>query len=104
MQIIVQRKRIREIFACGIRNVVKFCLSDKESWVLESGIQLTKSGIPLTIRVRNPEPGIQDCLGFPNMGRKSASIDLKNLKYNEAESRKKVHSLQKTIYDSPQTL
>ena len=50
-------------------------------WLVESGIQLKESGIPLTIRIQNPtstvriqylESGIhgvefriQDCLGFP---------------------------------------
>ena len=32
----------------------KFCLWNVESWVLESGIQLKESGIPLTIGIRYP--------------------------------------------------
>ena len=38
-------KRIREIFYCGIRNPVKFCLWNPESWVLEFGIPNTQRGI-----------------------------------------------------------
>ena len=52
-----------------------FCLWNLESWVLESGIKLNKSGIPLMIDW-NPESGIHDvesriqyCLGFSYVGR-----------------------------------
>ena len=38
-------KGIREIFYCGIRNTVKFCLWNPESWVLESGLRNTQRGI-----------------------------------------------------------
>ena len=60
---------IRENFACRIRNPGKLCIWNLESWVLESGIQLKESGIPLTIgikdlssgiRIRNPRRGIQN--------------------------------------------
>ena len=40
-----------DIFACGIGNPGKLCLLNLESLALESGIQLKKSGIPLTIRI-----------------------------------------------------
>ena len=48
----------------GFRNLINVCLWNPESWVLESGIQLKESGIPLTIGIRNPsstekESGIQ---------------------------------------------
>ena len=56
--------------ACGIRNLGNFCLWNPESWALESGIQLKKYGIPLTmIGIQNPSstdkdwnpvPGIQN--------------------------------------------
>ena len=54
---------IRGSFACEIWNVELFFLRNMKSWVLESGIQLKESRIPLTIRIRNPsstdiEPGI----------------------------------------------
>ena len=32
----------------------KFCLCNQEPWVLETGSKLKESGIPLTIRIRNP--------------------------------------------------
>ena len=71
-----------------IRNPRKFCLRNPESLVLESGIQIKVSGIPITIEIKNStvlqkntgiqylEPGIhsvesriQDCAGlFPYMG------------------------------------
>ena len=50
-------------------NPVNFCLWNRKSWVLESGIQLKESGIPLTIgiqnasstdRDKNPDPGIRN--------------------------------------------
>ena len=46
------------------RNLANFCLWDPKSWVMETGIQLKPSGIPLAIVVRNPisankESGIQ---------------------------------------------
>ena len=73
---------------CGIRNPRKFCLWNPESWVLESGIQIKESGIPITIGIQNStvlqkntgiqylesgihsvESRIQDCAGlFPYMG------------------------------------
>ena len=54
---------IRGSFACEIWNVELFFLWNMKSWVLESGIQLKESRIPLTIRIRNAsstdiEPGI----------------------------------------------
>ena len=60
---------IRENFARRIRNPEKLYFWNLESWVLESGIQLKESGIPLTIgikdlssgiRIRNPRRGIQN--------------------------------------------
>ena len=71
-----------------IRNPRKFCLWNPESWVLESGIQIKESGIPITIGIQNStvlqkntgiqylesgihsvESRIQDCAGlFPYMG------------------------------------
>ena len=66
---------IRENFACRIRNPGKLCFWNLESWVLESGIQLKESGIPLTIGIKNINSGIrveesriQECLGYPHMG------------------------------------
>ena len=38
----------------GFRNPGNVCLWNPESWVLESGIQLKVSGIPLTIGIQNP--------------------------------------------------
>ena len=57
-------KGIREIFYCGIRNPVKFCLWNPESWVLKSGSG--KHGV---------ESRIQDYPGFPYMGHHSAATD-----------------------------
>ena len=37
-----------------------FCLWNPESWALESGIQVWESGIPLTIRIRNPSSTEKD--------------------------------------------
>ena len=58
---------IRENFARRIRNPEKLYFWNLESWVLESGIQLKESGIPLTIGIkdlssgiRNPRRGIQN--------------------------------------------
>ena len=60
--------RMREIFACRIGNPGRFCLWHPESWVVESGIELKESGIPLTMGIQNPSsadkywnpvPGIQ---------------------------------------------
>ena len=45
---------------CGIRNPRKFCLWNPEFWVLESGIQLKESGIPITIRIQNPSSRDKD--------------------------------------------
>ena len=46
------------MFACGIRKLGKFLLleykKNLESWVLECGIQLKQSGIPLMIGIQNP--------------------------------------------------
>ena len=39
---------------CVEGNRGNFCLWNPESWVLESGIQLKGSGIPLTIAIQNP--------------------------------------------------
>ena len=37
----------------GLRSPGKFCLWNPESWVLDSGIQLKESGIPLKIGIQN---------------------------------------------------
>ena len=50
----------REIFACGIQNLRKFCLWDLESRAVESEIQLKESGIPLTIGIQNPSSTVKD--------------------------------------------
>ena len=70
-------------------NPENICLLNQESWALESEIQLKESGIPLTIGNRNPssadmaylesrihgvESRIQDCFGFPYMGRLSFTL------------------------------
>ena len=71
----------------GFPNPGNFCFWNLKSWPLESGIQLKKSGVPLTIKTLNPrssgkeskieylesgihgvEPRIQDGLGFPYIG------------------------------------
>ena len=63
----------------GFQNSGNFGVWNPESWVLESGIQLKESRIPLTIGIQNPgsteiqyleyavigvESRIQDCIGF----------------------------------------
>ena len=77
------------------RNPRKFCLWNPKSWVLESGIQLEESRIPLTIGIHNPsstdkdhgirnlefvirgvESRIQDCLEFPYTGRQLCFFNL----------------------------
>ena len=37
-----------------VRNLGNLCSWNPESWVLETGIQLKESGIPLTIGIQNP--------------------------------------------------
>ena len=83
---------IREIIACGTRKLGNFSLWNPESWAawnpqyhsrnlesqkrLPSGIQfpLTKTGIQfLESGIYGVESRIQDCLGFPYIGRKSLS-------------------------------
>ena len=44
----------------GIRNLRKFCLWNAESLVLESGIQLKESRIPLMIGTQNPSSSDKD--------------------------------------------
>ena len=91
--------KVIRIPECG-----KFCLWNPESsensflwnwksWTWESGIQLKKSGIPLTIEIRNPsstnkeseiyclesgihsvESRIQDCLAFPYINNETQII------------------------------
>ena len=57
-----------KFFACGIRNVANFCLWNPESWALESGIQLKKSGIPLTmIGIQNPSSSDKDWNPVPGI-------------------------------------
>ena len=45
---------IKEMFARGTQNLDNYCLWNRESWDLKSGIQAKGSGIPLTIVLRNP--------------------------------------------------
>ena len=45
---------IKEMFARGTQNLDNYCLYNRESWDLKSGIQAKGSGIPLTIVLRNP--------------------------------------------------
>ena len=73
--------------ACRIGNPGRFCLCHPESWVVDSGIELKESEIPLTTGVQNPSstdkywnsvPGIrnpqcvesriQECPWFAYMG------------------------------------
>ena len=42
------------MFARGTQNLDNYCLWNRESWDLKSGIQAKGSGIPLTIVLRNP--------------------------------------------------
>ena len=73
------------IFTCEIQNPGNVCLWIPESWALECGIQIVESGISLMIGIRNPSlndeesgiqnPRIQDCLGFPYLGRNVSSTD-----------------------------
>ena len=44
----------------GIRNLGKICLWNPESWVLESGVQLKESGLPLAIGIENPSSTDED--------------------------------------------
>ena len=45
---------IKEMFARGTQNLDNYCLWNRESWDLKSGIQAKGSGIPLTIVLQNP--------------------------------------------------
>ena len=58
---------IQEIFACGIRNLGKFCLWNPKSWALESRIQLRESGIPLTIGIQKPSSTEKDSNPVPGI-------------------------------------
>ena len=49
-----------EFSACRILNPTNLSCGIRESWSLESGIQLRKSGISLTIEIWNPKCGIQN--------------------------------------------
>ena len=62
----------------AFRNLGNFRFWNPESWALESGIQLKEFRIPPTIGIQYLESGtssrrgigiIQDCRGFPYMGR-----------------------------------
>ena len=54
--------------ACeGIQNPDKFCLWDRESWVLKFGIQFKKSGIKLTIAIQNPSSTYKDWNQVPGI-------------------------------------
>ena len=66
----LQRKlHVRESGKFFLVESGKFCLWNPESWVLQSGIQLKESGLPLTIGIQNrsssdkywnPAPGIRN--------------------------------------------
>ena len=58
---------IREIFACGIRNLGNFILWNPGSWALEFGSQLKKSGILVTIEIRNLCPTDKDWNQVPGI-------------------------------------
>ena len=68
------------MLACRIRNPGTFCLWNRKPWVLQSGIQVKETRVPLTTVIQNPrstESGIQGMdskiqysLGFPYMGRR----------------------------------
>ena len=60
--LLASRPRIREIFACGIRNQGKFYFWNPESWVLESGIRNV-----LTIRIQNPSSSDKDWNPVPRI-------------------------------------
>ena len=81
---------IRKYGAWNRRNS---CLWIPESWALEPGKQFKESGIPLTTesgiqvplnlesstlepRIHSMESRIQDCLGFPYMGRENCRLVL----------------------------
>jgi len=49
-----QNNVLNHAMESGFWNPVNFFLWNLESWVLESGIQLKESGIPLTIGIQNP--------------------------------------------------
>ena len=51
----------------GTRKPEKFCLWNPESRVLESGIQLMESGIPLTIGIQNPSSTDKDWNPVPGI-------------------------------------
>ena len=62
--------RIRLIPFCSnkfTRKPGKFCLWHPESRVLESGIQLMESGIPLTIGIQNPSSTDKDWNPVPGI-------------------------------------
>ena len=42
------------MFACRIRNPETFCLWNRKPWVLQSGIQVKETRVPLTIVIQNP--------------------------------------------------
>ena len=46
--------RIQEYLTCGIQNLGKFCLKNRECWSLESGIQLKGSAVLLKMGIQNP--------------------------------------------------
>ena len=58
---------IRENFACGIRNLGNFILWNPGSWALEVGSQLKKSGILVTIGIRNLSPTDKDWNQVPGI-------------------------------------
>ena len=52
----------------GIRNLGKICMWNPESWVLESGVQLKESGLPLAIGIENPSSTDEDWNRVPESG------------------------------------
>ena len=56
------------------RNPWNFCLWNLEPWALESGIQLKESGIPLTIRIQNPNSTDKDWNPVPGIWKQRRKI------------------------------
>ena len=98
--------RIREIFVCGFRNPwllnpeYSARIRNRSKSHLEPIIQvpLTKIGIQyLESGIRGVESRIQDCLGFPNMGRstllkrKDGPLPSRNIKLESQTRRRAIY-------------
>ena len=55
------------VMESGFHNSGNFCLWNPESWAPESGKQLKKSGIPLTIGIQNPSSTDKDWNPVPGI-------------------------------------